>query len=178
MRKRTSQTGVVLIMSMLMLVLVSLLATTTMKSALSSEAVSAGVRQNQLAHQAAEAALQFCEAAALAIARGETPGPAAQAYANPPLWRNMATTWDQSNAAVYVLDLALVNSSGEPYKRPPECLIEHLAADGSAQHNRQFAVTARGFGPEVASVPNGSTDRRPAGSEVFLQSTIELQEQP
>jgi len=176
MNTSRKQRGVVLIMSLVMLVIVSLLAATTMKSALSSESISASVRLSQLAHQSAEAALRFCEAAALEIANGKSPGPVAQDLSSPPLWQNMASTWDTNNNAVYVVDLALVNNSGAPYKRPPECLIEHLAATGSAQHNRLFSVTARGFGPEVAKVPSGAADRRPAGSEVFLQSTIELEE--
>ncbi|MGE0329806.1 MAG: PilX N-terminal domain-containing pilus assembly protein [Ramlibacter sp.] len=176
MKKNRSQQGVVLIMSLLMLVLVSLLATTTMKSALSSEAVSAGVRQNQLAHQAAEMALRHCEDAVFNHANGIAALPsglAVQDFSITPAWQAGATTWDQSNPAIYVLSLDEVNNNGAPYLRPPECLVEHLAAAGTPEHNTVFVVTARGFGPEVAKAGN-SPDRRPKGSEVFLQSTLEL----
>lgn len=178
MKTRQAQDGVVLIMSLVMLVIVSLLAVTTMKGALSSENISGSVRLNQLANQSAEVALRFCEDAALAIARGESPGPTAQAVTIPPavpLWQKMATTWDVENAAVFVIPLTQVNNAGAPYKRPPECLIEHLAATGTPLHNKLFVVTARGFGPEVASA-TALTDKRPTGSEVFLQSTVELEE--
>ncbi len=180
MKKHRSQQGVVLIMSLLMLVLVSLLATTTMKSALSSEAVSAGVRQNQLAHQAAEMALRHCEDAVFNHANSGAALPsglAIQDFGITPSWQATATTWDQINLAIYVLSLNDVNNNGAPYQRPPECLVEHLAAAGTPEHNTVFVVTARGFGPEVPKAGD-STDRRPKGSEVFLQSTLQLVEIP
>lgn len=176
MKNRSSQQGVVLIMSLLMLVIVSLLATTTMKSALSSESISGGVRLNQLAHQAAEMALRHCEDAVFNHANGTAalpPGLTIQNFNATPSWQGGSTTWDQINPAIYALALTDVNNSGAPYKRPPECLVEHLAATGTPEHNLVFVVTARGFGPEVTA-PGNATDRRPAGSEVFLQSTLEL----
>jgi len=176
MTGKRAQGGVVLIMSMVMLVIVSLLASITMKSALSSESVSGNVRLNQLAHQSAEAALRFCESAVLQTLGG-TPvsGFSIQPQSSSPLG-NSTTIWDDaSHAAVYALTLSTVNNNGQPYKRPPECIAEQLAPAGSPKADMLIAITARGFGPEVLAVPSGATDRRPAGSEVFLQSTLELQ---
>ena len=176
MKNRSSQRGVVLIMSLLMLVIVSLLAMTTMKSALSSESISGGVRHTQLAQQAAEMALRYCENAVYDHANGTASLPSGlvvQDFSATPKWQGGSTTWDEINPAIYVLPLNEVNNNGAPYKRPPECLVEHLAAPGTAEHNTVFAITARGFGPEVAKV-DSSPDRRPRGSEVFLQSTLEL----
>ena len=180
MKTRSSQQGVVLIMSLVMLVIVSLLAITTMKSALSSESVSGGVRLNQLAHQAAEMALRHCEDAVFNNANNTAPLPSGlsiQEFSAKPGWQGGSTTWDQNNPAIYVLPLTDVNNNGAPYQRPPECLVEHLAADGTPARNTVFVVTARGFGPEVAKVGD-SPDRRPKGSETFLQSTLELVEVP
>jgi type IV pilus assembly protein PilX len=180
MKTRSSQEGVVLIMSLLMLIIVTLLATTTMKSALSTESVSGGVRQNQLAHQAAEMALRHCEDAVFNHANGGAALPlglAIQDFSATPSWQRGSTTWDQINTAIYAMALTDVNNNGAPYQRPPECLVEHLAATGTPEHNTVFVVTARGFGPEVANVGT-DTDRRPKGSEVFLQSTLELVEVP
>ena len=176
MKSKKSQGGVVLIMSLVMLVIISLLASMTMKSALSSESISGSVRLNQLAHQSAEAALRFCEEAVIKTLNGtEVTGFSIQPQSSS-LKGNSATIWDATSGAVaYALTLDSVNNNKQPYKRPPECVAEQLAPAGSPKADMLVAITARGFGPEVAAVPADATHRRPAGSEVFLQSTLELQ---
>lgn len=176
MKGRQAQHGVVLIMSIVMLVIVSLLAAMTMKSALSSESVSGSVRLNQLAHQSAEAALRFCEDAAVKTLSGTPVSGFSIQPQSSTLQGNSTTVWDAAtSAAVYALTLANVNNNGQPFKRPPECIVERLAPAGTPEADKLIAVTARGFGPEVIAVPDDATDRRPAGSEVFLQSTLELE---
>ena len=176
MKSRKSQGGVVLIMSLVMLVIISLLASMTMKSALSSESISGSVRPNQLAHQSAEAALRFCEEAVIKTLNGtEVTGFSIQPQSSS-LKGNSVALWDDaSSAEVYTLALGSVNNNSQPYKRPPECIVEQLAPTGSPKADMLIAITARGFGPEVAAVPSEATNRRPGGSEVFLQSTLELQ---
>lgn len=170
------QCGVVLIMSLIMLVIVSLLATMSMKGALSSESISGSVRLNQLAHQSAEAALRFCEDAVVKTLGGKPVSGFSIQPQFTSLRGNSTTLWDDAtNAAVYALALNAVNNNGQPYKRPPECIAEQLAPAGSPKADKLIAITARGFGPEVPALPTGTTDRRPAGSEVFLQSTLELE---
>ena len=176
MNFKRSQRGVVLIMSLIMLVVVSLLAVSTMKSAISSENVSGSVRLHQLAHQAAEMALAYCESTVVKAASGmavPSDAPAIQDFSSTPLWQGGSTVWDSENAAVFTVPLAVVNVNNAPYKRPPECLVERLAPVGSTLHNDLFAITARGFGPDVGSLVDPAK-RRPSGSEVFLQSTVEL----
>ncbi len=176
MTSQQAQTGVVLIMSMIMLVIISLLASMTMKSALSSESVSGSVRLNQLAHQSAEAALRVCEDAAIKTLSGTSVSGFSIQPQSSTLLGNSTAVWDDaSSAAVYALALSSVNNNNQPYKRPPECIVEHLAPAGSPKADKLIAITARGFGPEVAPVQLGATNRRPAGSEVFLQSTLELE---
>lgn len=169
------QHGIVLIMSLVMLVIVALLATATMKNALSSESVSGNVRLQQLAHQSAEIALRFCEDAVIKAIAGSAPsGFSIQAYSTSPLGSS-TTFWDSANSdGLYVLSLDIVNADGKPYKRSPECVAERLAPAGSPRVDELIVVTARGFGPEVASLDADAGDRRPKGSEVFLQSTLEL----
>lgn len=176
MKVKQAQHGVVLIMSLVMLVIISLLASMTMKSALSTESISGSVRLNQLAHQSAEAALRFCEDAAIKTLNGiAVTGFSIQPQSSS-LQGNSTTVWDAASGAVaYTLTLDSVNNNNQPYKRPPECIAEQLAPAGSPKADMLIAITARGFGPEVVAVPDGATDRRPAGSEVFLQSTLELQ---
>lgn len=176
MNGKQGQTGVVLIMSLVMLVIISLLASMTMKTAASSESISGSVRLNQLAHQSAEAALRFCEEAAIKTLSGTPVSGFSIQPQSSTLRGNSTTLWDAAaSAEVYVLALTEVNNNGQPYKRPPECIVERLAPAGSPLADTLLAITARGFGPEVAAVPQDATSRRPAGSEVFLQSTLELQ---
>ena len=56
-----AQRGIVLIMALIMLVVISLLTAVSVRNATSSEGVNANVRQTQLAGQAAETALRYCE---------------------------------------------------------------------------------------------------------------------
>ena len=169
--KTRQQQGVVLIMTLVMLVIVSLMAVSSMKTAVSGEVVSGSVRANQLAHQAAEAALRYCE-------RAVDPGtatytlPSVQAVQATARWQDVSATWDAGSAPGYVfpVPLSVVNTTTTAaltlFKRSPECVVEALDATGNA-----YVVTARGFGPEVEAP--GASSRRPEGSEVFLQSTIE-----
>lgn len=63
------QNGVVLIIALILLVVISLLAVTSLRGAGSAESISGNVRTTELATQAAEIALRHCEAAALKVVR-------------------------------------------------------------------------------------------------------------
>ena len=67
-----AQRGVVLIMALIMLVIISLLTAVTVRNATSSEGISANARQTQLAIQAAEAALRYCEQGVLEVLSAST----------------------------------------------------------------------------------------------------------
>ncbi len=170
------QRGIVLIMSLIMLVVISMLATMSMRNATSSEAVSSGVRTTALASQAAEAALRYCENTTFQIRSG-TAAPAGFNIldtSTPPLWQSTAN-WDQVTTSVFLVPLATVNNADgyAAYKRSPECMIERVpvvTASGAVSNTSTYVITARGFGPEVVS----TAGIRPVGSEVWLQSTIEL----
>lgn len=175
----TRQQGVVLIVSLIMLVVISLLATLSIKNAISTEGVSGNVRTSQLATQAAEIALRYCEDAVSQIATGTgtlVNLPAIQNYATPPLWQT-ATNWDSAASVAFVIPTTFVNeASGTPtFKREPECMIERMQvvdSGGALSTTSTFVITARGFGPEVAAADAART--RPVGSESWMQSTIEL----
>ena len=182
------QRGVVLIIALLMLVLISLLVVSNIRNAATTESVAGQVRTTELATQAAEIALRHCESSVLDTLSVAAGGASAYvstftafnilAPANPPRWQNMAI-WDSVSPATYVLPLSLVNQPGMriTYQRAPECMVEPLPSmpsDASAGNTTaSFVVTARGFGPEVSAA---DADRsRPVGSEVWLQSHIDLQ---
>jgi Tfp pilus assembly protein PilX len=185
---RTRHRGVVLIVALIMLVVISLLATLSMRNAVSTEKVSGTVRTTELAGQAAEIALRHCEQSVVEVVTVASGGTSTFSTtftlnrilpaSSTPQWQS-TTIWDSTSTATYVLPLALVNQAGltVTYRRPPECMVGTLPlmlnSTGLTSHTASFVVTARGFGPEVAAA-NGNRDR-PIGSEVWLQSHIELQ---
>lgn len=182
-----SQSGVVLIIAMIMLIVVSILAVTSMRNAASTEALAGNVRTIEMATQAADIALRHCEASVIDIVTVAGGGTATYATtitaanilsaATPPNWQN-AADWDKVNSNVLVLSPTLLTlpDGTTVYKRPPECMIENLPiipAGGTAVNNTaSYVITARGFGPDVAAA-DGSRSR-PMGSEVWLQSHLEL----
>lgn len=176
-----------LIVSIILLVIVSVLATFSTRNAASTENVSGNVRLTELATQAAELALRHCEdsvAEVIAVSAGATSSydttftlanilPSGMETA----WQ-ATTQWDSATSPAYVVPLARVNQAdlATTYKRPPECMVASVPfvlPSGAISMTAAFIVTARGFGPDV---PAADPDRtRPVGTEIWLQSQIELQ---
>ena len=182
------QSGLVLIVSIVLLAVVSILAAFSTRNAASAENVAGNVRLNELAMQAAEIVLRHCEesvAEVMAVDAGAPPTYPTLSFTmshvlpeeSGSAWQ-AAADWDISTAPVYVLPLAHLNQSdlAATYQRPPECMVARtpfVLPSGAISTTAAFVVTARGFGPEV---PAAGPDRlRPVGSEVWLQSHIELQ---
>ena len=172
-----SQRGVVLIIALILLVLMSLLAVTSLRNAASSESVAGNVRTGELATQAADIALRYCESKALEMATaGVTPDSTPDQWKMPATWDkpNTELPWTGASTSAFVLPLSLVNELGMTYisyKRSPECMVEKQTALTTST-STFYVITARGFGPQVAAADTART--RPVGSEVWLQSHIEL----
>lgn len=179
------QQGVVLIIALIMLAVISILAALNMRNSASTESISGAVRATNLATQAAEIALRYCEDSTREVIGSATIFPSASPttftaanvlpYNSPPNWNNLAT-WDSTSTDTFVLPTAYINQSGlmATFSRPPECMVEPLPTlvSGVGSNTTSFVITARGFGPEVAAA--GASRSRPVGAEVWLQSTIEL----
>lgn len=172
---RHAQRGIVLVISLIFIVVISLLAATSMRSAGSSESISGNVRTTELATQAAEIALRHCESSTLEVV--SPTGAFATSFTvanilpvNSVTWQNTAT-WDSTSAATYVLPINLVGTA--TFKRSPECMVELLSTGAVTATDAAFVITARGFGPEVAAADAART--RPVGTVVWLQSTLQKQ---
>lgn len=192
-KSKSPQNGIVLILALIMLVVISILTAITVRNATSSEAVNSNVRQTQLASQAAETALRYCEDAVINLVAA---GTATFNFTSPPsstavaldatLIQDMVTgtptsmvaaNWDTTTAVYKILIIPTdsVNRTGitSTFNRPPECIVDRLSPSTSVTYSKNFTITARGFGPEVA--PADSSRNRPVGSEVWMQSSLELQ---
>lgn len=173
-----SQRGVVLIIALVMLVVISLLTTLSIRSATSTEKVSGNVRTTELASQAAEIALRYCEDAVVQLYMGTVTLPATPSVLDfqiPLRWKDTAN-WDVSGSEAFIVPADFVNSGPATFRRPPECMVERMevvSSGGAISTTSTYVITARGFGPEVARAD--AARARPQGSEVWMQSTIELQ---
>ena len=175
-----AQHGVVLIVALILLVVISLLAVSSIRNAGSSESVSSNVRMTELSTQAADIALRYCEAKAYDMRAADT-----TPVGNLNQWKTLAN-WDGNwsnkdnlfKNSAFVLDESLVNQSGATYRRPPECMVEEqipvVMPDDPPLTSKFYTITARGFGPEVPALIDGNRIR-PVGSEVWLQSTLEIE---
>ena len=179
---RGSQRGVVLIISLIMLVILSMLATLSIRNATSSESVSGNARTTLLATQAAEMALRYCEQGLVQAHTGAlvpldpTKLPTRLPYDADvtPRWKTLSV-WDDDSADVFVVPSTIVNhdAASVTYPRAPECMVERMQVVNSAGNltdTSTYVITARGFGPDET----GASKTRPTGSEVWMQSTVEL----
>lgn len=185
------QQGAVLVIAVIFLTVLLLLGAATMRTTQSTESIAGAARLNELATQAAEVALRHCEQSlveVMNVARGLPPAYATTFDAAHILPRTQVDAWqsvdawDHATVPIYTLPLSMLNQSGlarDTYKRAPECLVAPVATrpTGSAtlSDTATFVITVRGFGPEVSAVPAGATDRRPDGTEVWLQSHVTLE---
>jgi type IV pilus assembly protein PilX len=171
--KLHGQQGVVLIVALIMLMILTVLASISIRGASSTEQVANQSRQQALARQTAEAALRFCEQQvqlfAINPATGFAPEAAPLGAGTPYSWQTMAN-WD-TMAPTANLKTVAVASSGDAgtklyFTRQPECMAQYL----TPADTKVFVTTARGFGPEVGA-KDGSA---PRGTEVWLQSVITM----
>ena len=181
--RHQAERGIVLVIALILLVIISLLAVTSLRNAGSSESVAGNVRTTELATQAADIALRHCESSAIKITKLIANASDTSAQATYPTtlveanvqrvttadqWKSVSN-WDSTTTAVFVLPSTLVGNTAT-YQRPPECMVESLTGVTPTGPPASFVITARGFGPEVAAGTG-----RPAGTVVWLQSTIEIQ---
>ena len=186
--RHQAERGIVLVIALILLVIISLLAVTSLRNAGSSESVAGNVRTTELATQAADIALRHCESSAIKITKLIANASDTSAQATYPTtlveanvqrvttagvstadqWKSVSN-WDSTTTAVFVLPSDLVGNTAT-YQRPPECMVESLTGVTRTGPPASFVITARGFGPEVAAGTG-----RPAGTVVWLQSTIEIQ---
>lgn len=164
------QRGIALAVSLILLAVIGLGSVAAIKSGLFGGLISSNLRSNQLAVQAAELALRFCERQAMADPPAIVLQPLPLTNTDQPtLWADIAT-W--TNGTAFTLPDAAINSpqANVRYLQAPQCLVEtmELRAAAGAFDEAAFQITARGFSPDYRADADGAV----TGSEVWLQSTI------
>lgn len=186
---RKRQKGVVLIVALLMLMVLSILASMSIRGTSSTEQIANQSRLKTLAQQAAEHALRFCEsqvqiheldvANGVAVPTGFTPQAAPVGAGVKYNWETLSN-WDSNNAAANALvglktvafaangDAAAAGGAAAVtfFAHPPECMAQYVVV----ANTKLFVTTARGFGPEVGA-KDGTA---PKGTEVWLQSFVTM----
>lgn len=179
-RPQHAQQGVVLIVVLIMLVIIGLSSAAVMRNALEADMISANVRSENLATEAAQAALAFCEQQITNL--GITPRAPSDAADHTEHWQNLAnwstptpitgagpyqpTSWAANRTSGSALATATANS------KAPECMAEYVTI-GTSGFESIARVTARGFTPDYTE--DTTTHQPVAGSAVWLQSTLRLQ---
>jgi type IV pilus assembly protein PilX len=158
LRQRRRQSGLVLPMLLLCLLVMLLLGSSALRAALLEEKMAANAGNLQLAFQAAEHALRFCEnqlqLSPIVIPLLEQ-GPVAVGDSRKPYWE-IADSWRNGEVSV-----AVPRTAGEGLQpaAPARCLVEQLQFDADLQYRQHlqpsrpaFRITARGTGASSASV--------------------------
>lgn len=186
--RRVQQNGVVLIVALILMMVLTIVASISIRGASSSEQLANQDRQKVLAQQAAEAALRQCEEWVQAYTQdnsknapnlgGLVPSaaPGGGAAYN---WEIVTgqNFWDGAPTALspQVVNFAAAGDDvagvRQYFQRPPECMAQYLTAGNTTT----FVTTARGFGPEVTAAPNPKNGTLPVGTEIWLQSVINMQ---
>lgn len=168
------QSGVVLIVAMVMLVIIGLASVAIMRNTLSNDIIADNNRLQSQAMQAAQAGLRYCESLA------GTPTQTAQAAAASPDLENWNTfaNWTGNAGATLAAQAALqvpasfVNSldSSATKRRNSRKLPQCMAQIRSLGTANVYVVTARGFSDNYIET-NGRTQ---TGAVVWLQSIVQF----
>lgn len=174
-----AQRGVVLIMSLILLIVISLVATLAIRASISGEQVSKSLRTHTAAFQAAETALRYCEDQILRHAQvgsgasAKLPHPVPADGTAPALWSSRAN-WVLSAGKAVEIDAAAADSSDSAARSlpvRPRCMVEKvlLQNDGGGAARDSFVVTAVGFSRDYRTSAAGKPI---SGGEAWLQSTV------
>lgn len=166
------QSGVVLIVALVMLVIIGLASAAIMRNALTGDTVSDNIRRQAHALQAAQAALRYCEGEVQrAPAANALPAPAAGVDAED--WRTFSNWLKQfpTEGAPKVVPAAFL-TAGDTNRNIPKKLPQCMAQFRTLGSGQVIVVTARGFSENYEADTSGRTQ---AGAVVWLQSIIQLE---
>ena len=172
--------GSVLAMTLILLVVMSLMATMTLKHSVASEQIAKSMRTSAVALQSAETALRQCENAVkngdknidgrvliiLAMPDSLTSG------RRPMQWK-LRTNWTTAASLSNRISTNLTAAAGMRPKPDARCMIEQFRLprlDPDVTLSDPYLITAVGYNPDYQSDANANGT---AGSEVWVQSIFQ-----
>ena len=172
--------GVVLVITLILIVILSLLGTFAIRNATQSERSINGVRSTEVAREAAETALRFCEQIAIFDADGKdyteysTTGLRGRIIATTILsesdpaaaWRT-ESNWTSSAIAVPAAFYKNDTGGTSPLKNAPLCLIQKIDSTSTPKLTG-YLITARGFGNNTKL----QAGKYIQGAESWMQSVL------
>lgn len=166
---RQRQSGVVLIVALVMLVVIGLASVSIMRNAISTDIISDNTRRQTQALQGAQAGLRFCEMQVTSNDVAVAPEAAAasiqeedwQTFSN---WQ--ATGKRRDVTAGFLQD---ADSKGAPL-HVPQCMAQLRTVGGTA--GTVVVITARGFSDNYTE--DTTNHRTQAGAVVWLQSIVQF----
>jgi len=175
---RRRQSGISLIIVLIMVVVIGLTSAAAIRNATSDERVTNNVRMQNLAQQYADAALRYCESelSKADVQRVPTLQEAnlvSTAFGAAPAWDRTDTWLGGGGAAASltnlpVLQIKSANSSFRPTTLP-QCVAEKQFLEDT---KIAYVITARGFSPDYTA--NAGTGATTGGSVVWVQTTLVL----
>ena len=184
---RAYERGAVLIVTLILVVILSLVGTFAIRNATQSERSVNGIRSTEVAREAAETALRFCEQ--VAIFDGDDKDyteyasvgmrariittPIGSEFDDTAAWRKKAS-WAGNSAIVVPKAYANKKPTGTtvdatPLEIEPRCLIQKIATT-STPSLTGYLITARGFANNARF--EKSTGIATQGAEAWLQSVL------
>lgn len=187
LRRSIRQRGVVLLITLVLIVVMSLLGTFAIRNATQSERSINAMRSAEVAREAAETALRFCEQVAMFDAADKnytefgSTGMRERIIASPAIaseadtsaaWRS-ADSW-KGNKAIEVPDsyfkkTGITTDDASQLKTAPRCLIQKIASTAMPQLTG-YLITARGFANDANFNPD--TGKSTQGAEAWMQSVL------
>lgn len=189
-RPMPRQRGVVLVISLILIVILSLLGTFAIRNATQSERSVNGIRTAQVAREAAETALRFCEQISIFDSDNKdysewgTSGLRAKIVAatitseqDPAAAWKSANNWKSSSANLIEVPAAYfkkysnsaVATDAAQLQTAPRCLIQRFES-ASTPVLKGYLITARGFANNAKFDP--STGATSQGAESWMQSIL------
>lgn len=173
------QRGTVLTLTLILLVVVSVVAITTLKTSISGEQVSKNMRTNVVALQSAETALRLCEDAVRkgvsvvgTAAFSKLPVPDTLSAGDSPTQWKTRSNWATGSAVSTLIPSNKALVSGMRPTPQPRCMVEQYRLprlDPDSTLSDPYLVTAVGFSPDYQVDGNGNPI---AGGEVWVQSVL------
>lgn len=141
--------GIALPIVLIFLVVMMLLGVTAIRNVTLGEKMSGNLHNQQLAFQAAEAALRYCENAMQGTVPVDGPTPVAKLPTDPKLW-DVKNNWDDGTS----VSIAVPIAADSGLAKAPRCMVEDMTdylifeseQNEKKEFNQVYRITARGFG--------------------------------